>query len=112
MAPRLHVLHLTTARELDLFEPGPLAGKRITAEVCVHHLWFDESRYADLGSRIKCNPAIKTRGDREGLLEGVRDGRIDVIATDHATAIPWRRNPGRISKRLPGCPWCSTRCRC
>ena len=81
---RLHVLHLTTARELELFEPGPLADKRITAEVCVHHLWFDESRYADLGSRIKCNPAIKTRGDREGLLEGVRDGRIDVIATDHA----------------------------
>ena len=81
---RLHVLHLTTARELDLFEPGPLANKRITAEVCVHHLWFDESRYADLGTRIKCNPAIKTRSDREGLLQGVRDGRIDVIATDHA----------------------------
>ena len=81
---RLHVLHLTTARELELFEPGPLAGKRITAEVCVHHLWFDESRYADLGTRIKCNPAIKTRADRDELLEGVRDGRIDVIATDHA----------------------------
>ena len=81
---RLHVLHLTTARELELFQPGPLEDKRITAEVCVHHLWFDESRYADLGSRIKCNPAIKTRGDREGLLKGVRDGRIDVIATDHA----------------------------
>lgn len=81
---RLHVLHLTTARELGLFEPGPLADKRISAEVCVHHLWFDESRYADLGSRIKCNPAIKSRGDRDGLLEGVRDGRIDVIATDHA----------------------------
>ena len=81
---RLHVLHLSTARELELFQAGPLAQKRITAEACVHHLWFDESRYADLGSRIKCNPAIKTRGDREGLLEGVRDGRIDVIATDHA----------------------------
>ena len=81
---RLHVLHLTTARELDLFRPGPLAGKRITAEVCAHHLWFDESSYADLGSRIKCNPAIKTRADRDELLEGVRDGRIDVIATDHA----------------------------
>ena len=81
---RLHVLHLTTARELELFEPGPLADKRITAEVCVHHLWFDESRYADLGSRIKCNPAIKSRDDRDGLLEAVRDGRIDVIATDHA----------------------------
>ena len=81
---RLHVLHLTTVRELELFEPGPLADKRISAEVCVHHLWFDESRYADLGSRIKCNPAIKKRDDRAGLREGVRDGRIDVIATDHA----------------------------
>ena len=81
---RLHVLHLTTARELELFEPGPLADKRITAEVCVHHLWFDESRYADLGSRIKCNPAIKSIDDRAGLLKGVRNGRIDVIATDHA----------------------------
>ncbi len=81
---RLHVLHLTTARELELFEPGPLADKRITAEVCVHHLWFDESRYADLGARIKCNPAIKTSADREGLMRGVLDGRIDVIATDHA----------------------------
>ena len=81
---RLHVLHLTTARELELFEPGPPANKRITAEVCVHHLWFDESRYADLGARIKCNPAIKTRADREGLLQGVLDDRIDVIATDHA----------------------------
>ena len=81
---RLHVLHLSTARELELFQPGPLAGKRITAEACVHHLWFDESRYADLGSRIKCNPAFKSREDREGLLAGVRDGRIDVIATDHA----------------------------
>ena len=81
---RLHVLHLTTARELELFEPGPLAGKRITGEVCVHHLWFDESRYADLGTRIKCNPAIKTRADRDALLQGVLDDRIDVIATDHA----------------------------
>ena len=81
---RLHVLHLSTARELELFQTGPLAEKRITAEVCVHHLWFDESRYADLGSRIKCNPAIKTLEDRDALLQGVRDDRIDVIATDHA----------------------------
>ena len=81
---RLHVLHLSTARELELFQPGPVAEKRITAEVCVHHLWFEESRYADLGSRIKCNPAIKSAADREGLLQGVRDDLIDVIATDHA----------------------------
>lgn len=81
---RLHVLHLTTAREMELFTPGPVTGKRITAEVCVHHLYFDESDYARLGTRIKCNPAIKTAADREALLEAVRDGRIDVIATDHA----------------------------
>lgn len=81
---QLHVLHLSTARELELFEPGPVSGKSITAEVCVHHLWFDESRYADLGARIKCNPAIKTRADREGLLQGLTQDRIDIIATDHA----------------------------
>ncbi len=81
---RLHVLHLTTNRELDLFTPGPVDGKRITAEVCVHHLFFDESRYADLGAQIKCNPAIKTAADREALLEGLATGRIDVVATDHA----------------------------
>jgi dihydroorotase len=81
---RLHVLHLSTARELELFEPGPIAGKRITAEVCVHHLWFEQSSYATLGAKIKCNPAIKTAADREALQSAVRTGRIDVIATDHA----------------------------
>jgi dihydroorotase len=81
---RLHVLHLTTARELELFDRGPIEGKRITVEVCVHHLWFDDSRYADLGTRIKCNPAIKTAADREALVRGVALDVIDVIATDHA----------------------------
>ena len=81
---RLHVLHLTTARELELFERGPIAAKRITAEVCAHHLWFDESSYATLGTRIKCNPAIKTAADRAALRAAVVDDRIDVIATDHA----------------------------
>jgi len=81
---RLHVLHLTTARELELFEGGPVEDKSITAEVCVHHLWFDESRYRDLGTRIKCNPAIKSADDREALIQGVRRSVIDVIATDHA----------------------------
>lgn len=83
-ATRLHVLHLTTARELELFDPGPVETKHITAEVCVHHLWFDESRYADQGARIKCNPAIKTAEDRDGLIRGVQQDLIDVIATDHA----------------------------
>jgi dihydroorotase len=81
---RLHVLHLTTARELELFERGPIEGKRITAEVCTHHLWFDESSYATLGTKIKCNPAIKTAADRAALRAAVVDDRIDVIATDHA----------------------------
>jgi dihydroorotase len=81
---RLHVLHLTTARELELFDSGAARSKQITAEACVHHLWFDESRYADKGTLIKCNPAIKTEHDRLGLLAAVRDGVIDIIATDHA----------------------------
>jgi dihydroorotase len=81
---RLHVLHLSTARELELFAPGPIAGKRITAEVCTHHLWFEQSSYATLGAKIKCNPAIKTAADRAALREAVLADRIDVIATDHA----------------------------
>lgn len=80
----LHVLHLTTEKEMALFAPGHRDGKRITAEVCVHHLWFDESRYVDLGTRIKCNPAIKRASDREALVAALNEGRIDVIATDHA----------------------------
>ena len=80
----LHVLHLTTAIEMALFSTAHRSKKRITAEVCVHHLWFDESRYAELGTRIKCNPAIKAATDREALLAALNDGRIDIIATDHA----------------------------
>lgn len=81
---RLHVLHLTTAKELEFFTPGPVAGKQITVEACVHHLFFDESDYARLGHRIKCNPAIKTAADRRALVQAVMDDRIDVVATDHA----------------------------
>ena len=81
---RLHVLHLTTARELALFDSGPLAHKHVTAEACVHHLFFNENDYAQRGNLIKCNPSIKTAADQQGLLEAVQQGRIDVIATDHA----------------------------
>jgi len=81
---RLHVLHITTARELDLFHPGDLATKRVTAEACVPHLFFDDTSYATKGADIKCNPAIKTAADRQALWRAVNDGRIDVIATDHA----------------------------
>jgi dihydroorotase len=80
----LHILHLTTAIEMGMFSTAHRSEKRITAEVCVHHLWFDESRYDELGASIKCNPAIKRAEDREALIEALNDGRIDVIATDHA----------------------------
>jgi dihydroorotase len=81
---RLHVLHISTADELELFEPGPLERKRITAETCVHFLHFSEADYAEKGNFIKCNPAIKTAGDRAALIEALKSGRIDVLATDHA----------------------------
>jgi dihydroorotase len=81
---QLHVLHLTTAREMELFEPGPIAGKSITAEVCVHHLQFSSEDYLELGNLIKCNPAIKSPADRAALREALVSGRLDIIATDHA----------------------------
>jgi dihydroorotase len=80
----LHVLHLTTEIEMGLFSAAHRSEKRITAEVCVHHLWFDESRYEELGAAIKCNPAIKRAEDRMALIAALNDQRIDIIATDHA----------------------------
>ncbi len=81
---QLHILHLSSAREMELFEPGPMAGKSITAEVCVHHLQFSSEDYALMGNRIKCNPAIKSPADRAALREALISGRLDIIATDHA----------------------------
>ncbi|MCF6169499.1 MAG: dihydroorotase [Bacteroidales bacterium] len=82
---RLHVLHLSTAREMELFDNTlPLAEKRITAEVCVHHLWFSDADYPQKGNLIKWNPAIKTLHDRNALREALLNDRIDVVATDHA----------------------------
>ncbi len=81
---RLHVLHLSTAQEMQLFSPAATADKRITAEVCVHYLFYDQNDYRDKGTLIKCNPAIKTSRDRDALVDAVNEGRIDVIATDHA----------------------------
>ena len=80
----LHVLHLSTARELALFDSKPLADKKITNEVCVHHLWFSDADYARKGNFIKWNPAIKTAADRDALRAGLVSGRVDVVATDHA----------------------------
>lgn len=82
---RLHVLHLSTAEEMALFSTEPsTAEKRITAEVCVHHLWFSEEDYHTIGNNIKWNPAIKAAKDRTALMKALIDNRIDVIATDHA----------------------------
>ena len=82
---RLHILHLSTAREMNLFRNDiPLPEKRITAEACVHHLWFSHEDYADKGTLIKWNPAVKTAKDRDAIMQAVLDDRVDVIATDHA----------------------------
>jgi len=81
---QLHVLHITTEKELSLFESGPVENKRITAEVCVHHLWFSDQDYPRLGNLIKCNPAIKSSTDRDALISALNSKHIDIIATDHA----------------------------
>jgi dihydroorotase len=81
---RLHILHLSTAKEMSLFSSGAAKNKKITAEVCVHHLWFDDRDYKKKGNFIKWNPAIKTAKDKEALWEALLSDKIDVIATDHA----------------------------
>lgn len=82
---RLHILHISTADEIPLFDNiTPLRQKRITAEVCVHHLYFNENQYVTLGNKIKCNPAIKSTADQDALLKALLDNHFDVIATDHA----------------------------
>jgi dihydroorotase len=81
---RLHVLHLSSAKEMSLFNAGKVTDKKITAEVCVHHLWFDEMDYISLGTKIKWNPSIKSKKDKEALWEALLADKIDVIATDHA----------------------------
>ncbi len=98
---RLHILHLSTAKEAALFNNTlPLNKKRITAEVCVHHLWFCDEDYKRLGSKIKWNPAIKTAADREGLLQALIEDKIDIVSTDHAPhllqekLLPYEKAPG------------------
>jgi dihydroorotase len=81
---RLHVFHVSTAKEIGLFSDIPLEEKQITAEVCIHHLWFTNNDYAKKGTLIKWNPAVKTEADRNGLWEALLNDKIDVIATDHA----------------------------
>jgi dihydroorotase len=103
---RLHILHITTERELQLFtNMMPLAEKRITAEVCVHHLHFTAEDYQQLGYLIKCNPAIKAPGNKYALWKALLDGRLDVIATDHAPHTlaekGWRRNSTGMLEPVP-----------
>lgn len=82
---RLHIFHISTAKETELFRNDiPLSEKKITSEVCVHHLWFDDSQYDTKGSLIKWNPSVKSADDRDGLWKALLDGRLDVVATDHA----------------------------
>jgi dihydroorotase len=99
----LHVLHLTTKEELDLFTAGKVDNKRITAEACVHHLWFTDADYDRLGALIKCNPAIKTADDRTALRQAIKDGRIDIIATDHAPHT-WDEKQGTYFNAPSGLP--------
>lgn len=98
---RLHILHLSTAKEAALFDNTlPLNQKRITAEVCVHHLWFCDEDYKRLGAKIKWNPAIKTAADRDGLLQALIEDKIDIVSTDHAPhllqekLLPYEKAPG------------------
>jgi dihydroorotase len=82
---RLHILHISTAKELDLFRNDiPLSEKRITSEACVHHMYFCDEDYNELGNKIKCNPAIKRREDKDAIFAAILDDTIDIIATDHA----------------------------
>ncbi len=85
---RLHILHISTARELSLFSTGEIAAKQITCEACANHLLFDDSAYAALGMRLKINPAVKTAADKNALRRAAAEGRIDIFATDHAPHLP------------------------
>jgi dihydroorotase len=90
---KLHILHVSTEKELELLKNDiPVTEKRITSEVSVHHLWFSDRDYEKLGTRIKCNPAIKSNNDREALFKAMLSGKIDIIATDHAPHTIYEKN--------------------
>ena len=100
---RLHVLHLTTAKELALFSNKPMAEKKITAETCVNYLWFDDQDYERLGAKIKCNPSIKKEKSRDNLLKAIVSGHIDTVATDHAPHLLADKE-GDCLQAASGCP--------
>ncbi|MBR2607821.1 MAG: dihydroorotase [Bacteroidaceae bacterium] len=100
---QLHILHISTARELQLLSDKPLSEKKITAEVTPAHLIFCDKDYEEKGARIKCNPAIKTQNDRDALREALRNGKIDLIGTDHAPHLPEEKTGGAL-KATSGMP--------
>lgn len=99
---QLHILHLSTAKEISLFSSTPLESKKITGEVCVHHLWFSDEDYKIYGNKIKWNPAVKTKNDRDSLLQGLLDGKLDVIATDHAPHLASEKEGGCLQAASGG----------
>lgn len=100
---QLHVLHITTEKELSLFESGAIEDKHITAEACVHHLWFSDQDYLRLGNLIKCNPAIKSSHDRDALIKALHNNQIDIIATDHAPHT-WEEKQTEYARAPAGLP--------
>lgn len=100
---RLHLFHLSTAKELELLDSKPLKEKHITGEVCVHHLWFDDRDYEKFGNQIKWNPAIKSENDKLALIEAINNGKIDVVATDHAPHL-LEEKQGSCLKAMSGGP--------
>ncbi|GHU56947.1 dihydroorotase [Bacteroidia bacterium] len=104
LGAHLHILHLSTAKELTLLDgQKPLSDKKITAEVCVHYLWFSNEEYATMGNRIKWNPAIKTAADREALRQAINNNVVDIVATDHAPHLPGEK-VGSCLKAVSGGP--------
>jgi len=96
---RLHILHLSTEKELQFFDSKPLIDKKITAETCVHYLWFSDKDYKYFGAKIKCNPAIKTESDRLSLINALNINKLDIISTDHAPHLLYDKRGGCLTAK-------------